>query len=90
MALSEFPKRSVALEARATPMSLPAIWSLENLVVECASPLPDAPTVGVTYLAPFLYVFRALEDAHGGRKVYIGSGRTSLLRVIGGLRYRHH
>lgn len=32
-----------------------------------------------------LYTFRALEH-----KVYTGSSRTSLLTVIGGLRYRHH
>jgi hypothetical protein len=25
-----------------------------------------------------------------GRKIYTGLGRTSLLSVIGGLRYRHH
>jgi hypothetical protein len=29
-----------------------AIWSLDDLVVEHASPLHGAPTVGVSYLAP--------------------------------------
>jgi hypothetical protein len=37
-----------------------------------------------------LYVFRAPDGVRGGRKIYTSSGRTSLLPVIGGLRYRHH
>jgi hypothetical protein len=37
-----------------------------------------------------LCVFRAPEDVHGRHKIYIGSGRMSLLAVIGSLRYRHH
>jgi hypothetical protein len=37
-----------------------------------------------------LYAFRAPKGVRGGRKVYTGSVRTSLLPVIGGLRYQHH
>jgi hypothetical protein len=51
-ASSEFIKRSIALGACAMPMSLPTIRSLENLVVERASPLPCTPNVDVSYLAP--------------------------------------
>jgi hypothetical protein len=35
----------------------------------------------------FLYAFRVPEGVYGGCKVYTGLGRTSLLAVIGGLRY---
>jgi hypothetical protein len=45
---------------------------------------------GVFAFAPTLCVFLAPEGVHGGRKVYTGSSRTSLLPVISGLRYRHH
>ncbi|PWZ45698.1 hypothetical protein Zm00014a_030977 [Zea mays] len=37
-----------------------------------------------------LCALRASDGVHGERKIYIGSGRTSLLLVIGGLRYRYH
>jgi hypothetical protein len=37
-----------------------------------------------------LYAFQAPEGVRGGRKIYTSSGRTSLLSVIGGLRYQHH
>ena len=49
--------------------------------------------VGVLNLAPqvnLLCVFRALDGVSGGRKIYTGSGRTSLHPVIDGLHYRHH
>jgi hypothetical protein len=35
-----------------------------------------------------LYVFRAPDGVRGGRKIYTGPGRTSLLLVIDDLRYR--
>jgi hypothetical protein len=34
------------------PLSLIAIRSLDNLIAECARPLPGTPTVGVSYHAP--------------------------------------
>jgi hypothetical protein len=37
-----------------------------------------------------LCVFWALDGVRGGSKIYTGSDRTSLLLVIGGLRYQHH
>jgi hypothetical protein len=37
-----------------------------------------------------LRALRAPDNMHGGRKIYNGSGRTSLRLVIGGLRYRHN
>jgi hypothetical protein len=37
-----------------------------------------------------LCAFRTLEGVHDGRNIYTGLGRTSLLPVIGDLRYRHH
>jgi hypothetical protein len=37
-----------------------------------------------------LCVFRFSDGVHDGRKIYTGSGRTSLFPVIGGLRYQHH
>jgi hypothetical protein len=37
-----------------------------------------------------LCVFWAPDSVRSGRNIYIGSGRTSLLPVIGGLRYQHH
>jgi hypothetical protein len=52
MALPEFLKRSVAPGARATLTSFPAIRSLENVIAECARPLPVALTIDVSYLAP--------------------------------------
>jgi hypothetical protein len=37
-----------------------------------------------------LGVFRAPEGVRSWRKIYSGSGKMFLLRVIAGLRYRHH
>jgi hypothetical protein len=37
-----------------------------------------------------LCAFQALEGVPGGCKIYTDLGRTSLLPIIGGLRYRHH
>jgi hypothetical protein len=51
-AWSRFPKRMVALGAYAMPTLFPAIWSLEDFIVEHASPLHGSPTVGVSNLAP--------------------------------------
>jgi hypothetical protein len=70
--LSEFPKRLVTPGAHATPTSFPAIRSLENLVAERARPLPGAPTVDVSYLAPACkFIVRVLgsEGVHEGHKI---------------------
>jgi hypothetical protein len=93
-ALPEFPKRSVTPGARATPTSFPAIWSLENVVVEHARPIPGVPSAVVSYLAPTSNIIVCVLGYGGcvceGRKIYFHSVRTSLHPVIGGLRYRHH
>jgi hypothetical protein len=60
---------------------------------ERARPLPGAPNIDVSNLAPtnkFICVFQAPDGVCGGHKIYIGSGRTSLHPVIDGLRYWHH
>jgi hypothetical protein len=48
--------------------------------------------VGVSNLwqVNLLCAFRATDGVHGGHKIYICSGRTSLHPVIGDLHYRHH
>jgi hypothetical protein len=37
-----------------------------------------------------LRMFRAPEGVRSGHKIYSGSGKMFLLRVIDGLHYRHH
>jgi hypothetical protein len=49
---SRILKRMVVLGVRTTPLSLLAIQNLDDLVAEHASPLPGAPTIGVSYLTP--------------------------------------
>jgi hypothetical protein len=74
-------------------MSLLAIRSLDDLITECANPYV------VRQLSLFrtslrqvnlMCAFWALEGVCRGHKIYTGSGRISLLSVIGGLPYRHH
>jgi hypothetical protein len=64
---------------------------LEELRQGRASPLPSAPTVGVSNLAltsKFVCMFRASNSVRGGRKIYTGLSRTSLHTVFSGLGYR--
>jgi hypothetical protein len=86
---SRLPKRIVVPGGRLS--SWPAIWSLDDFVVERASPQPSAQSVGVSYLVPtskFIVRIPGSRGVSGGRKIYTGSDRTSLHLVIGGLRYR--
>jgi hypothetical protein len=49
---SRILKRMVVPGVRTTPLSLPAIQNLDDLVAEHASPLPGTPNIGVSYLTP--------------------------------------
>jgi hypothetical protein len=83
---------ALGMERRSRRSIVIAIRSLKNFVWN-AQALPGTPIVGVSSLAPtsnFLCAFWAPDDVHGGCKIYIGLGRTSLFPVIGSLRSRHH
>jgi hypothetical protein len=70
-----------------------AIWSLDNLIAKHARPyLARQILVFRTSLRQvnLLCVFWAPEGMRRGHKIYIGSGRTFLRPIIGGLRYRHN
>jgi hypothetical protein len=61
----EFPKRSATSGARAVPTSLPAIQSLENLVIERARPVLGVPIVCVSYLGPISKFFMHVLSSGG-------------------------
>jgi hypothetical protein len=90
---SRLPKWMVLLGVLTASKSLPAIRSLKNIIVKHTSPLPGVPTIGVSNLVPISKFFVCVLGSKccaWWRKIYTGSGRMSLLPIIGGLRYRHH